>query len=84
LVKSIEFILGIFSNTASYLRLWALSLSHMELTDVMYSYILKKAYNTESKYGFVGLISVLILAQITIGLLVVMGTLECMLHSLRL
>ncbi len=84
-IETIEFVLGTVSNTASYLRLWALSLAHSQLSVVFFSKCFGMA-NTQ--YSIVNgiLLSLLfvIFALLTIGVLLFMDLMECALHTLRL
>jgi len=81
-IHGIEFLLGCISNTASYLRLWALSLAHAQLSSVFYErlFLLTMEYNlfplVFCGFGAWG--------GITIGILLGMEALSAFLHGLRL
>ena len=80
-IETIEFVLGMVSNTASYLRLWALSLAHSELATVFW----EKAMLTTLGMGPFGTyIGFGVFAGVTFGVLLMMDVLECFLHALRL
>jgi len=80
-IETIEFVLGMVSNTASYLRLWALSLAHSELATVFWE---KAMLTTLNINWFAAFIGYGVFAGITFGVLLMMDVLECFLHALRL
>merc|ERR1711966_315755 len=81
-IETIEFVLGMVSNTASYLRLWALSLAHSELATVFWEKCMLDTLNMDSFiYCFFGFG---LFAGVTFGVLLMMDVLECYLHALRL
>ncbi|KAJ0680616.1 putative V-type ATPase, V0 complex, 116kDa subunit family [Helianthus annuus] len=82
LIHTIEFVLGAVSNTASYLRLWALSLAHSELSTVFYEKVLLLAWGYNNVIIF--MVGVIVFIFATIGVLLVMETLSAFLHALRL
>jgi len=80
-IETIEFVLGMVSNTASYLRLWALSLAHSELATVFWEKAMLSTLNMNFFATFIGFG---IFAGVTFGVLLMMDVLECFLHALRL
>lgn len=82
LIETIEFVLGAISNTASYLRLWALSLAHAQLARVFFTKCLLGAVQGGSIIGII--LGFFLFANITFGVLMCMDLLECFLHTLRL
>ena len=100
LIETIEFALGTVSNTASYLRLWALSLAHSQLAEVFYKQTyewalgvagggVKQDDGSESKPSpyvgaFMLTVTFTIFSSATIAILMLMDVMECFLHTLRL
>jgi len=91
LIHTIEYVLGAISNTASYLRLWALSLAHKQLSVVFYEMILRDQGIARCHVGSSSLSCGLALvpafglwAMVTVGILCCMELLSAFLHALRL
>jgi V-type H+-transporting ATPase subunit a len=91
LIETIEYILGCVSNTASYLRLWALSLAHSQLSEVFF----EKSVEHPLILGYPGIplvqyalskmvINFVLLSLVTFAVLMCMDGMECFLHALRL
>ncbi|EPY34725.1 V-type H+-transporting ATPase subunit I [Strigomonas culicis] len=82
-IHTIEYVLSSVSNTASYLRLWALSLAHAQLSEVFFNFALVKLLSSDSTGILVGF-GVLAWLGATLAVLVGMEALSAFLHALRL
>merc|ERR1711959_237977 len=90
-IETIEYVLGTVSHTASYLRIWALSLAHQQLSLVFFQKTIQMGLNmadpkTDNSMYLGVVIYFLFIAWfgVTCAVLLGMDVLECFLHTLRL
>ena len=97
-IHTIEIVLGCVSHTASYLRLWALSLAHGQLSQIIFNLTMKdvpmigtgvfKLTETSDGNVFKGVIFGILSWPLfffgTFAFILMLDAIECFLHTVRL
>ena len=82
-LEGFEYVLSLISSTTSYLRLFALSLAHQKLSILLMGFMLSSASSQQPSFVWLSIKS-LIFFYITVGMMLMLDVLECMMHVIRL